>query len=440
MMNFSDEELSPAHLLSELIRLDTSNPPGNEEIAVQFMEALLKKEGIGSDIIMPEPRRANIIARIKGKNSGKPVVLLGHIDVVPATDEGWIEPPFEGAVRDGYIYGRGAIDMKSQVAAHLVSFIKLRRSGVVPERDVIFLATADEEVGGELGAEYMFDKVADLGDASFVLSEGGFVTEDNGRFHARISVGEKQMCQFRIRATGTGGHGSMPHGDNANDKVLRSACRIVENRRPLHPTPITTRYLNESLRGRKIGKLTFTNLKDALKDKDFLKFIDENPVYNALLRDTVTSTMLQSGTKINVIPMEATAYFDARILPETKHDTFLTHMRKVAGPDVEVEVIQKTFSVPSSFRTPYFSNIAKAARGINGTIPVLPFLTTGATDLRHFRAKGVTAYGFFPVKLPEDDLMRMHGINERIAVENLLEGQKCMDEIVTFLAAYDPAK
>jgi acetylornithine deacetylase/succinyl-diaminopimelate desuccinylase-like protein len=440
MMNSSENDLSPVRLLSKLIQLDTSNPPGNEEIAVQFLETLLQKEGIGCQIVMPEPRRANIIARIKGKKAGKPVVLLGHIDVVPAHEDGWIEPPFSGAIRDGYIYGRGAIDMKSQVVGHLVSFIKLRRSGVLPERDMIFLATADEEVGGQLGAEYMFGKVEDLGDASFVLSEGGFVMEEDGRFHARVSVGEKQMCQFKITATGRGGHGSLPHGDNANDKVLRAACRIIDSRRPLRSTPIATRYLNELLKGKRIGKLTYTNLKEALKDKGFLKFVDENPVYNALLRDTVTSTMLKSGEKINVIPMESTAYFDARILPETKHEAFLSQMAKIAGQDVQVEVIQKTYSVPSTFRTPYSSNIVKATRGMTGSVPVLPFLTTGATDLRHFRAKGITAYGFFPVRLPEEDYMRMHSVNERIAVESLLDGQRCLDEIVQFLASYDPEK
>ncbi len=432
------EALSPVELLSQMIQLDTTNPPGNEEIAVQFIEGLLRKEGVSCEIVAPEPRRANIMARIPGKLPGKPVILLGHLDVVPAHEEGWVEPPFSGAVRNGFIYGRGAVDMKSQVVCHLISFIQLRRSGIVPERDIVFLATADEEVSGKLGAEYMFQKVDDLGDASFVLSEGGFIMEEEGRLHARISVGEKQVCQFMIRASGRGGHGSMPHKDSANNKVVEAAHRIINTRLPFTPTRIATRYLEGVLKGRKVGRLRFSNLKKALLDKRFCRFVEEEPVFNALLRNTVSLTMLRSGDKINVIPDEAVAYFDARIFPETKHDRFLRQMARVAGPDVELTSIQKTFSVPSSFATPYFRNIAGAVKQVNGEIPVLPFLTTGATDLRHFRSRGIPAYGFFPVRLSEDDHMSMHGVNERISVKGLEEGQRCVDDIVRFLATYNP--
>jgi acetylornithine deacetylase/succinyl-diaminopimelate desuccinylase-like protein len=436
----SDDSLSPVKLLSELIQLDTSNPPGNEEIAVQYLQTLLDDEGIPSEVFMPEPKRANIIARIKGKKKGRPVVLLGHIDVVPAHDEGWDAPPFSGAIRDGFIYGRGAIDMKSQVICHLIAFINLKRAGIVPERDMIFLATADEEVSGKLGAEYMFQKVDDLGDASFVLSEGGFVMEDEGRLHARISVGEKQVCQFTIRATGTGGHGSMPRGNNANQKVIEAAHRILKTEFPFKPTRIVTAYLEGLLKGRKMGRTKFTYLKDALDNKAFRAYVATEPVLNALLRNTVTLTMLRSGEKINVIPTESAASFDARIFPEVKHDSFLSEIGRIAGPEVEIIPIQKTYSVPSSFRTPYFKNTAAAVRRIHGDIPVLPFLTTGATDLRHFRARGVPAYGFFPVRLREEEHMRMHSINERLAVESLEEGMRCMDDIVRFLASHDPEK
>lgn len=437
-MTKAKADLSPVELLSQMIQLDTTNPPGNEEIAVQFIEGLLHKEGVPYEIVAPEPRRANIIARIPGKRPGKPVVLLGHLDVVPAHEEGWVVPPFSGAIRDGFIYGRGAVDMKSQVVCHLISFIRLLRSGIVPERDIVFLATADEEVSGKLGAEYMFHKVDDLGDASFVLSEGGFVMEEEGRLHARISVGEKQVCQFMIRATGRGGHGSMPHKDSANNKVVEAAHRIINARLPFTPTRIATRYLEGVLKGRKIGRFRFSNLKDALRDEGFCRFVEDEPVFNALLRNTVALTMLSSGDKINVIPGEATAYFDARIFPETKHDRFLKQMARLAGPEVELTSIQKTFSVPSSFATPYFRNIAAVVRQVNGAVPVLPFLTTGATDLRHFRARGVPAYGFFPLRLSEEDHMTMHSVNERISVKALEEGQRCMDGIVRFLAAYNP--
>jgi acetylornithine deacetylase/succinyl-diaminopimelate desuccinylase-like protein len=425
-------------LLSDLIRLDTSNPPGNEEAAVQFIEALLKKEGIKSDIYLPAPRRGNILARIKGKKPGKPVVLLGHLDVVPAHDEGWAAPPFGGIVKDGFVYGRGAIDMKSQVACHLLAFIDLKRSGIRPERDLIFLATADEETSGPLGVEHMLEKVADLRDSSFVFSEGGFIMEEEGGLHARVSVGEKQVCWFRMQARGRGGHGSMPHKDNANEKIVKSAMRVISESRPLRATPIVTRYMNGLFKGKRFGNMTFSSLREALKNKAFRSFVENDPALKSLLGNSVALTMLQSGDKVNVIPPEATAFFDARILPDVKHEAFLDQMRKTAGPEVEIALVNRSDSVPSPYNTPYFRSIAKTVRSVSGPIPVLPFMTTGATDLRHFRSLGIPAYGLFPVALPKEEHMRMHAVNERIAVNSLGDGLKATQEIVRFLASYDP--
>lgn len=427
-------------LLSELLRLDTSNPPGNEEIAVQFLESVLNKEGIATEIHSPQPRRANLLARIKGKKGGEPVVLLGHLDVVPARDEGWIEPPFSGAVRDGMIYGRGAIDMKSQITCQLLAFIGLHRQGIVPEHDMVFLATADEEVSGKLGAEYMLHKVEDLQDASFVLSEGGCIVDEAGYGHAQVSVAEKKVCQFMIRARGTGGHGSMPLKDNANDKIVRASNRIISTRLPFRPTRIVSRYLNGLLKGKRIGKMMFSSLAEALHNKSFCNFVEDNPVFNALLRNTISLNMLKSGEKVNVIPTEATAYFDARILPDVKHDAFLDHVRRIAGREVEVLLVAKTESGASPFNTPYFSNMAKTVRAMRGNIPVLPFLTTGATDLRHFRSLGIPAYGFFPATFTRDEISAMHGVNERISVRTLEEGLKGTTEIVNFLASYAPGE
>lgn len=425
-------------LLSDMIKLDTSNPPGNEEAAVQFIETLLKKEGIKSDVYMAEPGRANILARIKGKKPGRPVVLLGHLDVVPARDEGWLAPPFSGAVKDGFIYGRGAIDMKSQVVCHLLSFIDLARSGIVPERDLIFLATADEETSGPLGVQYMLEKVAALRESSFVLSEGGFITEEGGSPHARVSVSEKQVCWFRMNARGRGGHGSLPHKDSANDKIVRAAHRIISEKRPLRATPVVTRYMNGSLKGKRFGNMTFSSLRDALKNKAFRAYVENDPEFNSLLTNSVALTMLRSGDKVNVIPPESTAYFDARILPDVKHEAFLEGIRKTAGKDVEITLVDRPSSVSSSYNMSYFRGFAKAVRKVRGPIPILPFMTTGATDLRHFRNLGIPAYGFFPVSLPEEERMRMHAVNERLSIRSLGEGLQATAGIVRFLASYDP--
>jgi acetylornithine deacetylase/succinyl-diaminopimelate desuccinylase-like protein len=424
--------------LSDFIKIDTSNPPGNEEKAVRFIEAMLKKEGIEAQIYSPEPLRANLLSRLKGKKPGKPIVLLGHIDVVPARDEGWTVPPFGGVVKDGFVYGRGAIDMKSQVICLLFAFIGLHRQGITPNSDIIFLATGDEETAGKLGVEYVLEKVKELKRASFVLSEGGSISDDEGFLNAQVSVAEKKVCQFMLKARGTGGHGSMPHGDNANDKIIRAAAKVISARLPLRPIGLVRRYLAGTLQGRKIGGMRFSNLKDALADKRFLAYIEGDPHLNAILRDTVTSTMLKSGEKVNVIPTEATAQFDARILPDASHDAFLRRIQKIAGPEVEVLLTGRTDSAASSDDTPYFREIAAVVRSMKGDIPVLPSLTTGATDLRHFRNLGIPAYGFFLITLTKEEQKGMHGLNERISVANLVEGLKGTEEIVNRLAALTP--
>jgi acetylornithine deacetylase/succinyl-diaminopimelate desuccinylase-like protein len=199
-----------------------------------------------------------------------------------------------------------------------------------------------------------------------------------------------------------------------------------------------TRYLNSLFKGKRFGDMTFSSLRGALKRKAFRSMVEKDPTLNSLLTNSVALTMLQSGDKVNVIPTEATAYFDARILPDVLHEAFLDRVRKTAGPEVEITLVNRTDSVPSPYNTPYFHAIAKAVRSMNGRIPVLPFMATGATDLRHFRSLGIPAYGLFPVVLPEEEHMRMHGVNERLSVLSLGEALKATREIVRFLASYDP--
>jgi acetylornithine deacetylase/succinyl-diaminopimelate desuccinylase-like protein len=430
-MKQSEEGLD---LLRSLIRIDTSNPPGNEEAAIQFIEAWLRKEGIASEIFSPAPRRGNLLARLKGKKAGEPIVLLGHIDVVPATEAGWTEHPFSGAVRDGYLYGRGAVDMKSDVAAQILAFASLKREGITPERDIILLVTCDEETGGQMGVGYMLDKVDELSDAAFVLSEGGSIIEEEGVLHAQVSVAEKKICQFMIRAHGTGGHASMPHKDNANDKIVRAVNRITTHNWPIRRNRVATRYLTGILKGKKFKEFTFSTLSDALHRKSFRAFIGNNPVYNALLRNTVALTILKSGVKVNVIPTESEATFDSRILPEEQHEHFLAQVQKVAGREVEVVPLSKGDSIPSSYDTDFFKAMRRVVKARKGNIPFLPFITTGATDLRYFRGIGITAYGFSPITLSREELLSMHSINERISVEGFTEGLDATYAIVRELA------
>ncbi len=249
---FMNELDRAVDLLREFIRIDTTNPPGNEEEAVRFLDEYLDKAGMPTEVFHVAPKRANLLSRISGRNKGKPIILLSHIDVVPAKAEEWEVPPFSGELRDGFLYGRGAIDMKSQAICQLLAFTQLQKDGVKPERDIIYLATCDEEVGGQNGVEYMLKNMDELRNASFVLSEGGCIVDENGRLHAQVSVAEKKLSQFTIRAKGTGGHGSMPHKDNANEKVLRAAHAIISAPVAFRQTSIVSTYLNgvENERGK----------------------------------------------------------------------------------------------------------------------------------------------------------------------------------------------
>ncbi|MCX8021469.1 MAG: M20/M25/M40 family metallo-hydrolase [Syntrophorhabdaceae bacterium] len=427
-------------LLSNFIRINTTNPPGNEEEGVLFLEDILLKAGLPTEVYSPAPKRANLLSRIKGKKRGKAMVLLGHIDVVPARAEEWDVDPFGGEIKDGYIYGRGTIDMKGQVICQLIAFIDLFRRGVEPERDIIFLATCDEETGGKNGVEFMLNEVKELKDVSFVLSEGGFIIKEGESIHGQVSVSEKMLSQFMIRATGTGGHGSKPHKDNANEKVVEAAHRILNHKWPIKNTAIVNAYMNGIFRDKTVAGMKYKTLKEAMGNKKFVEFIDGDPLYNALLRNTVTLTVIRGGEKVNVIPTEAQAYFDARLLPGEKHETFFKRIRSLAGKGVEVLPLKEGLShtALSGYNSKPFKGIKDAVIKTWGRIPVLPFITTGATDLRYFRKHGITAYGFFPIVVTNDDLMRMHGKNERISIENLREGVEGIKGILDFLASYDP--
>jgi acetylornithine deacetylase/succinyl-diaminopimelate desuccinylase-like protein len=437
LMNNNDEVVQ---LVRRFLRIDTSNPPGDEEKAVLFLEAILKKEGIDSKIYSPSRGRANIMARITGKKRGKPVILLSHIDVVPAKKDEWDADPFGGELIDGFVYGRGAIDMKTQALCQLLAFIRYGKGGTTPERDMIYLATCDEEVGGKYGVEYMLKKVPGLKDASFVLSEGGFIKEEEGFAHAQISVTEKKLSQFIVEATGTGGHGSIPHRDSASEKVINASARILSHKWPLTPTAVASAYIEGIFKGRKKSGYNYGNLKEALKDKNFRARMEEVPLYNALLRNTITPTILKGGEKINVIPTESSVSFDARLLPTEKHEGFFKRIRQLAGKDVDVVRVNQSVSrpAPSGYNNSYFKGIRNVVESMEGeNLPILPYITTGATDLRYFRDLGITAYGFFPITLSSDDFLKMHGKNERISVENIHKGLEGTYQIVRFLGSHN---
>jgi len=423
-------------ILSDFIKINTSNPPGNEEEAVEFLDSILTKEGLETRIYLPVKKRANLLSKIKGRQKGKPMVLLSHIDVVPANPDEWDIHPFSGEIKDGFIYGRGAIDMKSQTISQLIAFIDLYKKGIVPERDLIFLATCDEEVGGKYGIEYMLNEVKELQEASFVLSEGGSFIEENGFIHAQIAVAEKKISQFMIRAYGQGGHGSMPSKETANEKVIKASYAILSHKWPIKVTGVVNSYLNGILKDKTIEGVRFNTLKEGIKNKKIREVLEANPLFNALLRNTVVPTILKSGEKINVIPSEATIYFDARLLPQENKEKFFTRIKKLCDKDTEIIRLDGNTvdPKPSSYNTEYFKGIKEIIQRSMGDIPVLPCLLTGASDLRYFRNLNIPSYGFFPAVFNKEEILKMHGKNERISVENYINAIEMTKDIVNFLA------
>lgn len=418
-------------IFREFLRIDTSNPPGREEQAAFFLSDLLRPHLDHVEVIPSAEGRANLIAKIKGRSQARPIVLLAHLDTVPADERDWTVPPFSAEVRDGFIYGRGAIDMKSQVICTALSLVELVREGVVAENPILFLATADEECGGELGLSYILRQKEELKEALFVLSEGGFVIQDDGLLYAQVATSEKKLSQFTVRARGTPGHASTPHTDNPNEKVVAAASAILSYRFPYRVSGCVRTYLNGILHGKSISGYTFRDIREALKDKRFLRLLESRPDLNALLRTTVTLTILKGGEKINVIPSTSEAHFDARLLPEQDHEAFFKKIRRLAGPDVEVVPANQGMSnpLPSPRRTPFF-RLLKEVMKERLHCKVLPYMTAGATDLRFFRNLSIPSYGFFPLVISKADAQRMHGVDERVSIESLLLAFEIQKEII----------
>lgn len=429
-----------AEILSNYIKINTTNPPGNEMEAARYLEGILKKEGIDTTIYEPTPGRANLMAVLTG--GGDPIILLNHMDVVPVEEDHWEVDPFGGIIKNGYIYGRGAIDMKGKGVAELITIFLLKRYRIPLKRDIIFLATADEEAGGKWGVHWMLQQEPRLREAAFVLNEGGNIIMQEGAevAHYEISTAQKVVSQFTVRARGSTGHGSMPHRDTANAKLIKALSRILEWETPFIVIPLVKEYFanlatanhSEAVRG-------YEDIEEALRDPSFAETFTANPYYNAMVRNTLTPTVLKAGTKVNVIPSEAEAVFDCRILPQVSVDDFFTQLREVIS-DEEIELSplpdfksQSTSSSPTD--NEFYQALYRVAWRRDPGCIVTPFLATGATDSRFFRGIGVPCYDFSPFRLRQEDMQLVHGHNERLSIENLGFACEFIFEIVQEVAA-----
>jgi acetylornithine deacetylase/succinyl-diaminopimelate desuccinylase-like protein len=425
--------------LQEYIRIQTVNPPGNEIQGARFFKRIFDAERIPCQVFEPSPGRGSILASLKGNGKKKPILLLNHIDVVPAEKEHWKVDPFAGTIQDGYLYGRGALDDKSMGIIEMMVLLILKREKVLLKRDVLFFAGADEETGGGWGVEWTIEKVPALAEAEYALNEGGAVTltEDGTADRYGISNGQKVLFQLEVKAKGTSGHGSMPHSDNPNVKLVEALERVTKWETPYNILPAVREYfLKIAPKQPPADRKFFENIEKGLSDPAFSKRLTSNPIFNSIVRDTISLTILQGGSKINVIPSESTASLDCRLIPGSSKEDFLKEVKKRLGDEIEVAVVSQSHSLPPSrLDTDLLQAIQRFAAKNDPGCPVVPLLLSGATDSRFLREKGVITYDFCPFRLTETELKTEHGNDERIALENLRFGMKMLVEILKDVAA-----
>jgi acetylornithine deacetylase/succinyl-diaminopimelate desuccinylase-like protein len=434
-----DQVLDEAiHHLQEYLRIDTVNPPGNEIEGVKFFKKIFDSETIPCQVFEPSSGRGNLLAALKGNGKKRPVLLLNHMDVVPVEKEQWSVDPFAGVIQDGYLYGRGALDDKSMGIAEMMTLLILKREKVPLAGDILFLATADEETGGGWGVDWVVENIPTLREAEYAINEGGYVVlNENGvADRYEISSGQKVLFQLQLKTKGTSGHGSMPRPDNPNVKLVQALERVTKWETPYNLLPMVREYFSK-LAPKQLHdeKPFFEDIERGLRDPAFAKRLISNPIYNAMIRDTISLTILQGGSKVNVIPSESSATLDCRLIPGSSKDNFLNEIKKRLGDEIKVEVISESRSLPPSpFDTDLFRAIERFAAKNDPGCPVVPHLLPGATDSRLLREKGIITYDLCPFRLTEKEMMIIHGNDERIALENLRFGMKMLVEIITEVA------
>ena len=423
--------------LQELLRLDTRNPPGNETLAAEYLRNVLDREGIPSEIVGPAPDRGSIVARLKGDGSERPLLLMSHTDVVAVEPDKWSHDPFGGVIADGYLFGRGALDMKHMVAMELQTMLLLKRRGVPLKRDVIFMAAADEEVGGYAGAGWLVEHRPELIEAEYALNEGGGAgNEINGRLYYTVQTAEKGTARFRLTTRGRPGHGSRPHDDNAVLKLAAHLVKLRSARLPVHLTETAKAYIHgvaaaqpDEIKQQLLAVLDPERADEAI---DALS-LDENFKLSlrAIIRNTVSPTMLSAGSQINVIPSAAEASLDGRTLPGWTPERFAEELRAIFGDEVELDFLEPSEPLEADPEGPMLDTIRAVLAERAPGAAVIPRLLSGATDAKHIAKLGTRVYGFAPTLWSgPGEMDRIHGHDERIAVEALRWGARTLYEVV----------
>ena len=426
--------------LQEYVRVNTSNPPGNEIEGARFLKAILEREGIEAQILDTTelgPGHANLYARLKGNGSKKAIALVHHIDVVPAVPAYWTSDPFGGEIKDGFIYGRGTLDMKGQGIAHLMAMIALKRSGAPLTRDIVFIANTNEENGATGAAAFVKYHADLLRDVEYLFTEGGDNPVLNGvaRYYG-VGVEEKRPFGLKLLARGVPSHGSRPTKQNPVVHLVAALDRIARYETPLHVVPGVARYfaaLSRDYTGRQ--KAWMSDVAAAIKVPAARAWLTSDVYWNAILRNTISLTVLTGSNKNNVIPPEASAYVDVRLLPDQDPPAFLAEIRRIIA-DSTIEI-----SPPATHKarmdnpidTDLFRAVERATHDREPKALVTTPMFTAASDRPFYRALGIITYGFDPFRVPSADMQKgMHGNDERISVENMGFGVRYLYDVLRY--------
>jgi acetylornithine deacetylase/succinyl-diaminopimelate desuccinylase-like protein len=413
----------PAELLQRLIRFDTSNPPGSERACIEWARQLLEGSGCDVQIVAQDPERPSLIARLRGEGRAPALLMQGHVDVVPA-EGSWSRPPFSGEVADGYVWGRGALDMKGGVAMMLAAFLQAAEADTPPPGDVVLCLLSDEEAGGDYGARYVVENHAVLFDGvRYAIGEfGGFTMEIAGRRFYPMMVAEKQLCSVRATLRGPAGHGSLPVRGGAVGRLARLLVALDHGRLPVHVTP-AARSMIEAIAAEAPPATRMplrALLRPRLTDTVLDRLGDRAKLFDALLHNTASATVVRGGHAHNVIPGEVSVDLDCRLLPGFGPEEVSRELRALAGVEIDFEVLRYDPGPPSSDMT-LFDTLAGILRELDPDARPVPLLLPGVTDGRFFAKLGVQTYGFLPMQLPEE--MRfmelVHAEDERIPLESL---------------------
>ena len=413
----------------KLVQFDTSNPPGNELDAANYIRDVLGAEGIDAEVLESAPGRANVLARMPGEGSKQPLLLLAHLDVVPADPNNWSVEPFSAEIKDGYIWGRGTLDTKGLVAMEMMAMILAKRQRLPLKRDIKFAALADEECGGQFGAEWVTENHYDKVSAEFALNEGGMaLRSERGRIYM-VATAEKGVCWSVLTARGRAGHASMPHSDNAGVKMANAVDRLSRHSSKVRISKTVSRFIAAaSAYDPRISLLKFaatpvvgTFLIERIRDR----FI------TAMLSNTFAPTVIHGGRKVNIIPDTCTLEVDSRIIPGVSKEDWTREITRILDmSSVEIRLGEFHEATESDVDTEFYRVVEQAIKESDPKAIIAPFMVPGATDSRFLRRKGITCYGLMPLAIPQEEIDTVHGVDERISLEAFETGLKITCEIV----------